>query len=66
MSTSDTNKHLTKNMKSKQSYKNITTQVRIDSGLHQLLKIKAAKSSTTIRALVEGCLAELLEVKSET
>lgn len=43
--------------------KKITKQVRIDSGLHQLLKIKAASEKTTIKALIEGCLADLLEVK---
>ena len=42
-----------------------TKQVRIDAGLHQLLKVRAAKSSTTIKALLEDCLAELLEVKGE-
>ena len=41
-----------------------TMQVVIDSGLHQLLKVKAAESSMTIKTLVEGCLAELLEVKN--
>lgn len=46
--------------------KKITKQVRIDSGLHQLLKIKAASEKTTIKALIEGCLAELLEVKTVT
>lgn len=43
--------------------KKITKQVRIDSGLHQLLKIKAAAEKTTIKALIEGSLAELLEVR---
>ena len=37
-------------------------QVRIDSGLHQLLKLKAKTSGTSIKALVEGCLADLLGV----
>jgi len=43
----------------------VTKQVRIDSGLHKQLKIKAAKQSTTIRDLIEGCLAELLAVDYE-
>lgn len=46
--------------------KKLTKQVRIDSGLHYILKIKAAKENTTIRTLIEGCLAELLGVKNET
>lgn len=51
-----------KNMKSQQSDTKTTKQVRIDAGLHKLLKIKAAESSTTIRALMEECLVELLSV----
>ena len=47
-----------------QSDRNQTKQIRIDVGLHQLLKIKAAKSGMTIRTLLEGCLADLLgEIK---
>ena len=34
--------------------------IRIDAGLHRLLKIKAATEKTTIRTLVEGTLADLL------
>lgn len=52
-------------MKSQQSDKKTTKQVRIDAGLHKLLKIKAAEASTTVKALLEECLAELLEVKGE-
>lgn len=48
----------------RQSDQRTTKQVRIDSGLHRLLKMKAAESSTTVRQLLEGCLAELLEVKT--
>lgn len=50
-------------MKSRQSYKNLTKQIRIDTGLHQLLKIKAAKAGESIKTLLEGYLADLLEVK---
>lgn len=50
-------------MRSKQVNKNPTTLVRIDAELHRLLKIKAATERTTIRALIEGVLAELLEVQ---
>lgn len=39
-----------------------TKQVLIDAELHRLLKIKAAEEKTTIRALIEGLLAELLGV----
>lgn len=37
--------------------------IRIDTGLHRLLKIKAADERTTIRTLVEGALADLLSVE---
>ncbi len=50
---------------SKQVNKNPTTLVRIDAGLHRLLKIKAATEKTTIRTLVEGVLAELLFVEGD-
>lgn len=49
-------------MKNQQSDKNYTKQVRIDTGLHQLLKIKAAKSGISIKTLLEGYLADLLAV----
>jgi len=48
-----------------QSYQRETKQIRIDAGLVRLLKIKAAERGTTIKELVEGCLAEFLEVKNE-
>lgn len=50
-------------MKNRQVDKKTTKQVRIDIGLHELLKIRAATGNTTIKTLIEGCLAELLEVK---
>lgn len=43
--------------------KKLTMQVRIDSGLHKLLKIKAATEKTSIKALIEGVVADILEVK---
>jgi predicted HicB family RNase H-like nuclease len=51
-----------KNQKSQklQSDQRTTKQVRIDAGLHKLLKIKAVESEMNIRELVEECLAELL------
>lgn len=52
-------------MTSQQSDKNSTKQIRIDAGLHQLLKIKAAKAGMSIKTLLEGHLAELLKVEGE-
>ncbi len=49
-------------MENRQIDKKTTKQVRIDAGLHQLLKVKAAESSTTIKAFLEEYLAELLAV----
>ena len=43
-----------------------TKLVRLDYDLVNMLKEKAAHEDTTIRALLEGCLAELLEVVNET
>ena len=40
-----------------------TKQIRIDAGLHQILKVKAAKLRLTIKALLEGYLADLLGVQ---
>lgn len=51
-----------KQTEKRQSDKNLTKQIRIDVGLHQLLKIKAAKSGTSIKTLLEGYLADLLGV----
>ncbi len=50
-------------MKKLQSDKNSTKQVRIDAGLHQLLKIKATRAGVSIKTLLEGYLAELLAVE---
>ena len=50
-------------MKKLQSDKNLTKQIRIDAGLHQLLKVKAAKSGMSIKTLLEGYLAEVLAVE---
>lgn len=41
-------------------------QVLIDTELHRLLKIKAAQEKTTIKALLEGVLAEVLSVDRGT
>ena len=48
-------------MKKLQSDKNLTKQIRIDSGYHSLLKIKAAKSGMSIKTLLEGFIIEGLE-----
>lgn len=48
---------------SRQIDKKTTKQVRIDAELHKQLKIKAATEKSSIKTLVEGSLAELLEVK---
>lgn len=53
-------------MRNRQIDRKTTKQVRIDAGLHRELKIKAATEKTTIKALIEGVLADLLEVKPET
>lgn len=42
-----------------------TKQIRIDTELHRLLKIKAAQDKTTIKALLEGVLSEILSVEKE-
>lgn len=54
-----------KKVTSQQSDINKTKQIRVDAGLHKLLKIKAATEKTSIKALTEGILAELLEVKPQ-
>lgn len=45
--------------------KKTTKQIRIDIGLHELLKSKAKKRSMTIKTLLEGYLAELLAVEND-
>lgn len=56
---------VSKLMESGKSDKSLTKQVRIDAGLHRLLKIKASSAGMTIKTLLEGYLADLLEVKGE-
>jgi hypothetical protein len=48
--------------KSKQVNKEHTSLVRINSDLKDLLKRKAADEKTTIKALIEGAIAEILAV----
>ncbi len=50
---------------SRQIDKKLTMQIRIDTGYHTLLKIKAAKSGMTIKALLEEYLADLLAIENK-
>jgi hypothetical protein len=52
-------------MNNLQSDKNPTKQIRIDTGLHRILKVKAAKSGMTIKMLLEEYLTELLSPLSD-
>ena len=52
--------YVNKTMKNRQIDKKPTMQVRINSDLHRLLKIKAAKTNRSIKQIVEEQLAELL------
>jgi len=45
--------------------KNLTKQVRIEVGLHSVLKIQAARKKTSIKALIEGWIAEGLSTEKE-
>lgn len=45
-------------MKTRQSDKNITKQIRIDIELHRLLKIEASARSISIKSLLEGYIAD--------
>ena len=47
---------------SQQIDKKVTKQVRIDSGLHRLLKVRAAKAGKSLKEVLEGLLAEYLAV----
>ncbi len=51
-------------MKSQQSDKKSSQQIRIDSWWHKFLKTKAAMSGMSIKTLLEGHLAEIY--KDET
>ncbi len=53
-------------MKKLQNDKNNTKQIRIDAGLHRLLKIKASKHSMSIKTLIEGYVAEILKEETST
>lgn len=51
-------------MKNRLIDRKTTKQVLIDAGMHKLLKIKATEAGTTIRAILEEFLMEVLEVKT--
>lgn len=48
-------------MKKLQIDKNLTRQVRIEAELHRLLKLKATDAGMSIKALLEGYIAEGLD-----
>lgn len=54
--------NLTLDMQNRQIDKKSTKQIRIDAGLHHLLKVKAAEGGMSIKMLLEGYLADLLAV----
>ncbi len=54
-----------KKAESRQIDKKLTKQVRIDTGYHEMLKVKAAKSGVSIKSLVEGLLENFLALKNE-
>lgn len=45
-------------MKSRQSDRKTTKQVRIDSGYHRLLRIEAAKTGKNIKEVLEGYILD--------
>ena len=53
-----------KKVTSQQSDINKTKQIRVDASLHKLLKIKAATEKTSIKALTEDILAEVVKLGS--
>ncbi|OGD84124.1 hypothetical protein A2572_03290 [Candidatus Collierbacteria bacterium RIFOXYD1_FULL_40_9] len=52
-------------MQNRQIDNKTTKQIRIDAGIHQLLKVYASQSGTTIKALLEDYLADLLAVDKD-
>ena len=52
-------------MENRQIDTKTTKQVRIDAGLHQLLKIKATEAGQSIKAFIEGVLADVLGVDKQ-
>lgn len=54
-----------KNNTCQQSDKNSTKQIRIDAGLHKLLKLKAINEGTTVKGVLEDYLMDLLAVDNQ-
>ena len=54
-------KEMKKKVTSQQSDINKTKQIRVDAGLHKLLKIKAATEKTSIKALTEEYTSKFLD-----
>lgn len=52
-------------MKNRQIDKKLTKQVRLDYGVHKLVKIEAARAGQTIKSFIEGILADVLTVNGE-
>ena len=52
-----------KKLQKRQIDKKTTKQVRIDAGLHRLLKVKAAESEMSVKDLLEDYLADVLAVE---
>lgn len=50
---------------SQKSDKNPTKQIRIDSGLHYLLKKLAKEQGESMKSLIEDALSELLAVDNQ-
>lgn len=49
-------------MENRQIDNKTTKQIRIDAGLHHLVKLHATKLRKSIKELVEECLSELLDI----
>ena len=49
---------VSKSKESNQVDTKLTIQVRIDTYWHRTLKIDAARAGTTVKGLIEACLAE--------
>jgi hypothetical protein len=54
-----------KNNNCRQSDKNSTKQIRIDTGLHKLLKKKAIDEGMTVKSVLEDYLMDLLAVDNQ-
>ena len=53
-------------MENRQIDKKKTKQVRIDAGMHQLLKMTATRSGKSIKAFLEELLMDLPTIDGET